>query len=138
MLSPEFRETSREIGLFVFRVAIGAFMFAGHGYGKWANFAEAAEGFRDPIGLGPELSLTLTVGAEFFCAALVVVGLATRIACIPLVVAMSVAAFIAHGGQGFGEQELALVYGVSFLALMLTGPGKLSLDGIISFLRRDK
>lgn len=137
MFSPELRETAREIGLFIFRVAVGAFMIAGHGYGKWMDFTEKAESFRDPIGLGAEWSLTLTVGAEFFCAALVVIGLATRIACIPLVIAMSVAAFVAHGGEPFGEKEMALLYGVSFLFLMLAGPGKLSIDGIISFLRRD-
>ena len=136
MLSPEIRDASREVGLLIFRVAVGAFMIIGHGYPKWVKAANGG-GFADPLGVGEGTSLWLAMGAEFFCAALVVVGLATRLACVPLVITMAVAAFVVHGGDPFGDKEMALLYGVSFLALMLTGPGRLSLDGIISFLRRD-
>lgn len=137
MLTPEFRETTRDLGLLFFRIVIGGLMIVGHGYPKWANFAEKAEVFADPLGVGEAMSLWLAVGAEFFCAALVVIGLATRIACVPLIITMAVAAFIVHGGDPLGDKEMALVYGSSFVLLMLTGPGRLSIDGIISFLRRD-
>ncbi len=87
---------------------------------------------RDPIGLGPELSLALTIFAEAFCAGLVMVGLATRLASIPLVITMAVIVFIVHADDPFRQQELPLLFGFAFAALAFTGPGKLSLDALIS------
>ena len=137
MLNEEIRENSRDIGLLFFRIMIGGLMIVGHGYGKLMDATGEAPKFADPLGLGEGVSLWLAVGAEFFCGLLVIVGLATRLACVPLVITMVVAAFIVHGADPLGDKEMALVYGSSFVLLMLTGPGRLSLDGVISFLRRD-
>jgi len=120
------------IGLLVLRLGAGGLMLFAHGWGKLANFGERAANFRDPIGLGPELSLTLTVFSEVVCAGLVMLGLATRLASIPLVITMAVIVFIVHGNDPFRQQELPLLFGLAFLALLFTGPGKLSLDALIS------
>ncbi len=44
---------------------------------------------------------------------------------------MLVAAFIIHGDDPFKKQEFALLYAVPCVALMLTGPGRLSLDALV-------
>ncbi len=137
MLSKEMRASARDVGLLIFRVCVGGLMIVGHGYPKWASYGEKAGGFADPFGLGAEMSLALAVSAEFFCAMLVVVGLATRLAALPLVITMATAAFIAHAGDPFADKEMALLYGTCFLTLVLTGPGRLSLDALIDFWRRD-
>jgi putative oxidoreductase len=41
---------------------------------------------------------------------------------------MAVAAFVVHRGQPLPERELALLYLVGFVGLMLTGPGRYSID----------
>ena len=87
--------------------------------------------FGDPLGLGPEVSLVLAVFAEFFCSILVMLGIGTRLAVIPLMVTMSVAAFIAHGDDPFGRKELALMYLVSYAVLLLNGSGKFSVDQLL-------
>ena len=136
------------LGLLILRLGIGGLMVT-HGLGKLemlraGNYA----GFGDPIGLGSELSLILATGAEFFCAILVMIGLATRVAALPIVFTMGVAAFVVHTndpwlmGEAFKlfmekktqmplSKEPALVYMVPFAALIFTGPGKFSLDGLI-------
>lgn len=118
---------SIDLALLILRISSGGFMLT-HGWPKLANFNKRLETFRDPIGLGSEASLTLTVFAEVFCSLLLIVGLYTRLALIPLIITMSVVAFIVHGNDSFGEKEKALLFLATFLTLFLTGPGKFSFD----------
>jgi len=118
---------SIDLALLILRIASGGFMLT-HGWPKLLNFNKRLESFRDPIGLGSEASLTLTVFAEVFCSALLILGLYTRLALIPLIITMSVVAFIVHGSDSFGDKEKALLFLSSYLAIFFAGPGKFSLD----------
>jgi putative oxidoreductase len=118
---------SVDLALLILRVCTGAFMLT-HGWPKLANYSERLEKFRDPIGLGSEVSLTLIVFAEFFCSIFVILGFYTRIALIPLIIGMSVIAFVVHGNDPFGDKEKALLFLSIFVVLFLTGPGKISFD----------
>ena len=120
-----------DLGLFFLRLASGGMMLT-HGWPKLMNFAERAESFRDPIGLGSELSLSLAIFAEVICAALLVVGLATRWVIIPLLFTMFVAVFIVHAEDPWSKQELGLFYFSVYVALLCTGPGKYSMDNLVS------
>jgi len=68
--------------------------------------------------------------AELVCGFLVLIGLFTRLAAIPLVISMAVALFRAHHGDVFGDGEKATIFLLSFVAVLLVGPGKASIDGI--------
>lgn len=115
----------------VMRVAV-SIMIMTHGWGKIANFSENLNVFPDPIGLGPAVSLQLSIFAEFFCAILVALGFMTRWALIPLILNMAVVVLVVHSADPFGVKELPLVFLISFLVLLLTGPGKYSMDYQIS------
>lgn len=123
------------LGLLVMRLGAGAFML-GHGWGKLANFGDLSTKFADPLGVGTVASLGLTVFAEFFCALLVMLGLGTRLAVIPLLITMLVAAFAIHGGDPWSKQEFPLLYAVVWLGLLFIGPGRYSLDYLLSRRRR--
>jgi len=71
--------------------------------------------------------LALAVFAEVFCAAAVMVGIATRLAAIPLVVTMLVAAFVVHSDDR-GQRRSSPCSTCPFLTLVFTGPGKFSFD----------
>lgn len=101
-------------------------MLIAHGWPKLAGFSEKMDVFPDPIGLGSSLSLGMAIFAEVFCAALVVAGVFTRLASVPLFVTMAVAFFIVHGSDPFGQKELAFVYMGMYIALILLGGGKYS------------
>ena len=103
-----------------------------HGVPKLQRILTGEMKFGDPLGLGPEVSLVLVVFAEFVCAILVMLGLGTRLATVPLIVTMAVAAFIAHGDDPFSRKELALFYMVVYIVLLLSGSGKYSADRLIS------
>ena len=125
-------EKSTDIALLILRLFFGLAMVYGHGWGKLMRFfGEDPLKFGDPIGIGPIPSLVLVTFAEFLCALLLALGLFTRWSLIPLIIAMAVAAFIAHGGDPFPKMEKSLMYLAAYLALFLTGPGWYSLDRIL-------
>ena len=117
--------------LLLVRIIVGAFMLT-HGWGKFLKLiGDGAITFADPLGIGETTSLVLTVFAEVFCSILIILGLATRFAAIPSLITMLVAAFIVHANDGFGKQELALLYGTIYLVIAVLGAGKYSLDYLI-------
>lgn len=117
-------------GLLILRVAAGAFMIT-HGLPKLTNMLSGNSKFGDPLGIGSGVSLGLTVFAEFVCSILIILGLATRLALIPQIITMAVAAFIVHGSDPFGKKEMAFLYLVVFVVLFIMGPGKYSVDNAI-------
>ncbi len=123
-------------GLFALRVGAGLMMLVAHGWPKLAGFAVYAERFPDPIGVGPVTSLVLAILAEVVCAVLVVVGLGTRFAAVPLVITMLVAGLVVHAPDPWAKKELALLYATVFATLVLAGGGRWSLDAVIASRRR--
>ena len=122
----------QDIGLLVLRLSIGLMMSFGHGLAKVSQFFSGGEiQFADPIGIGTNLSFYLVGTTEFFISLIVVVGLFTRFATIPLIFTMLVAVLVVHSSGPFAEKEIALLYLVPFVTLLLTGPGKISLDYLI-------
>ncbi len=121
--------------MLLLRLGAGGLMLVNHGWSKLQNFSAMSSQFGDPVGLGPKVSLALTIFAEFFCAAFIVLGLFTRLAAIPLIIAMAVAFFIVHEGiyaPGPRSGELALLYLFCYLTLLFAGPGKYSVDRMIA------
>lgn len=125
-------EVSFDTGALLLRLTAGVTIFWQHGLVKLMQFGELSTTFPDPIGVGHTLSLTLLLFAELVCAALVVLGLWTRVATIPLIIAMAVAAFLANGDQPFAKQELSFVYMMMFIVIFFLGSGRYSL-GRMSF-----
>jgi putative oxidoreductase len=100
-----------------------------HGWPKLVNFSDRMHSFGDPYGIGSAPSLALAVLAEVFCSVLLILGLFTRFALIPLIITMLTVVLIVHAHDPFARKELGLLYLVPYITLFLTGPGKFSLDG---------
>lgn len=126
------REEYLNILLLVLRLAIAALMLT-HGLPKLSKLLEGGEiQFGNPIGLGPGISLALAVFAEVFCSLLIGIGLGTRLASIPLMFTMIVAAFISHGADPFARKEMAILYLLFYITLFFAGSGKYSLDFLLT------
>lgn len=131
LLSTNYSDLSFNISLFLLRVVPGLMMLANHGYGKLVHFADRKDKFINLWGMGSTTSLALVIFAEFFCAFLVIIGLFTRLSVIPLVISLSVALFKAHSGDIFGDGEIAAAFLTISFSILLLGPGKFSVDGIM-------
>jgi len=116
--------------LLILRLGFGGLILV-HGYDKIIHFAEMKDKFMPFLGMSPTFSLGLVVFAEFICAIFLIAGLLTRFACIPLIIDMTVAIFMAHNGDILGKGQLASLFLLSFIVLLFTGAGKYSLDGAL-------
>ncbi|MBD1426567.1 DoxX family protein [Sphingobacterium arenae] len=122
--------TSSNFAAFILRIGFGVLMIPYHGYVKLVEFNERKDEFMDLLGLGSSISLSLAIFAEFFCSILLVLGLFTRFAAIPLLTTMLIALSI-HNWEIFGQYELATAFFVGYLSILTLGPGKFSLDYLI-------
>ncbi len=119
------------LGLLILRTTAGLLLAFGHGWDKLTNFSAYSAEFADPFGVGASLSLGLTVFAEFFCALAVALGIFARIATLPLIIVFLTIILIIHGNDPWAKQEFGILYLIPFLVILLTGPGKYSLDNMI-------
>ena len=119
------------------RISSSLTMLIFHGYPKLVNFSTYATSFPDPLGIGSAASLALVVFAEFFCSLLIILGTATRLACIPLIITMMVAFFVIHSSDPFSVKELSFLYLIIFTFLLFSGSGAYSLK-ISQFFKKNK
>ena len=124
------KEKLLSIGLLLLRVSVGLMMLLGHGIAKLKGFSQMVDNFPDP-GMGSQLSLISAIGAEVGCSLLLILGVGTRFACIPLAFTMIVALFIVHADDPWKVKELAAAYLAIYATLALTGGGHFSLDDVI-------
>ena len=130
LLSTKYSASAFNMAMLVLRLGVGILMLM-HGYDKLQHFAKYEPQFINFIGIGTTMSLALAVFAEFFCSLFLILGLFTRLACIPLIILTLVIIFKATGADPFGKSELPSLYLVGYLVLLFVGPGKASVDNMI-------
>lgn len=131
-LFPVKRYTASQSALLLAARIVFGLLFLAHGAAKWSNFDALAASFPDPLGLGSRATLVAALFAEAVCPALVIAGAFYRLALLPMIFAMGVAAFVVHWGDPFAAKELAVVYLCLFVGLFLAGPGRYAFDRIVA------
>lgn len=119
---------SPDLGLLILRLGAGLLMITQHGLPKLLSYGEKSGSFSDPLGVTPGISLALAVFAEFFCSLAVALGLYTRLTVLPLLFTMGVAAFVVHATDPFKVKEKAFLFGLIYLVILISGPGKYALS----------
>jgi putative oxidoreductase len=130
IFAPGNNSGAANFGLLVLRLWIGLMMLVHHGVDKLRNFNDIAPNFPDPLGIGHNASLALAVFAEFFASLLLIFGLVTRWSALVLAIDMMVAFIGVHKGALNGQHsgELAFMYLMGYITLLLAGPGRFSVD----------
>lgn len=116
------------------RLVIGT-VFVQTGWGKLHNLDQIVNFFRE-LGIpAPELQAPFVSGVELVCGAMILAGLMTRLAALPLIGTMVVAILTAKLKDFtgpldvFGTQEFDYI--VLLLVLFVYGAGKFSIDQLI-------
>ena len=128
-------EQLRWLPLLIVRICLGG-LFLSTGWGKVHNLEKVTAFFTELHIPAPAFNAGLVGYSELFCGALLLIGLASRLATIPLLVSMTVALLTAkrgdiHGITGlFGEVEFT--YLCMLFVVLVIGPGGASIDGAIA------
>lgn len=129
-LFPQYcREKVVSLLILALRVFFGVLFFT-HGLDKMVNFNTLSETYPSVLGFGSYMTLMVSIFCEFACSLFLIAGLMERIILLPMIASMAVAFFDVHDGM-FPEGELSLIYLILFVVLLLTGPGRYSVDYLI-------
>ena len=130
LFSSKYSAGSINAAMVILRLGLGVLMIR-HGFDKLSNFSATAQHMPNILNMGGTVNASLVIFAEFFCSMFLILGLFTRLACIPLIITMAVALVKAHHSNIFGEGELAALYLVGYVTLLFVGPGRVSVDAMI-------
>ena len=120
-----------DAALLIARITIAILMLS-HGIPKLALFNHTPVPFVDFLGMGSTVSLALTVFAEVGCSILILFGMGTRFATIPLIITMAVAVLYVHGADPLAKQEPGIHYLLTYILLLMMGSGKYSVDHLLT------
>ncbi|MGA3122593.1 MAG: DoxX family protein [Polyangiaceae bacterium] len=116
------------------RLAVGL-LFMSTGWGKVHDLAKVTA-FFEKLGIpAPGFNAVLVGTSELVCGTLLVIGLLTRLATIPLVVSMFVAIVTAKSSEIHGLFDLVgtdeFTYLVVLVMIAIIGPGSIALDRLL-------
>ena len=122
------------VGPLALRLSLGA-VFLGTGWGKLHNLAQVTSFFTE-LGIPfPGANATMVAGIELVGGALILLGLLTRFAALPMMAIMTVAILTAKRPDIDGIRSLLafdeFTYLAGFLWLFVAGAGKASLDALL-------
>lgn len=117
-------------------------MFMQFGIRHWANYSLLCNDFPTILGLSPAFCLVTMIVIEILCSALIMVGLVTCLATVPPILTMIAAEYyILHdmlphisiyGIDSTQPGYLPIMFIGIYLYLWIAGPGKISLDYVLS------
>jgi putative oxidoreductase len=132
LFSTDYSSAAFNFSMLILRVNTGLWLIAKHGLVKLQDFSTIQQRFYNFMGLGSNISLILVIFAELFCSSLVVLGLFTRVAVIPIIFMLIIAAFGAKGAQPLFNKEVDFLFLMPFIVLLFCGPGRISVDAVIN------
>jgi putative oxidoreductase len=117
------------------RLGVGL-VFLSTGWGKVHSIPRVTQ-FFETLGIpAPGLNAVVVAYSELICGALLVIGLATRLATIPLIVSMTIAILTAKRSELHGIFDLVgfdeFTYLVVLVMIAIIGPGPVSLDHLLA------
>jgi putative oxidoreductase len=113
--------------LLFLRVSSSLLLLQVHGLPKLLQFSEELQRIEDPLGLGAGPTLCLAIFAEVLCPLLILLGLCTRLACLPILVLLLVSLLLVHPQWSLAEGQFAWLLLIIFSTLAISGAGRIAL-----------
>jgi putative oxidoreductase len=114
------------VGLLFLRVAASTLVMVVHGLPKVVHYTQQAATIEDPFHLGKTVSILFAILAEFVCPPLIMLGVCTRLACLPILAVVAIALVVVHREWTLAEGQFAWMLLILFGTIAITGPGELA------------
>jgi putative oxidoreductase len=116
------------IAILIFRILVSAEMIIVHGLKKINNWDDELIHLPNPFGINPHLNLWMAVIANVAMPVLIIAGFLTRLAVLPVLSVTLIGYFVVHGNDSLAVRDVPFMYSICYLLLLITGPGKYSVD----------
>ncbi|MFM0626525.1 DoxX family protein [Paraburkholderia xenovorans] len=124
------RATTADFGLLYLRVTASLLVLVVHGLPKAMHYASQAAAIEDPFHLGRTVSITFAIFAEVICPPLMILGIATRLAALPILIVTVVALAFVHRDWSLAEGQFAWMLLILFGTIAIAGPGQIRFGGL--------
>jgi putative oxidoreductase len=128
----QFALRATDLGLLFLRIGAGVLLLIVHGLPKVRHFTSEENAIEDPFHLGKQLSIWFAIFAEVACPVLVIVGLATRLASLPVMIISALAIARVHPEWTPQQAQFAWMLLIMFGTLVIAGAGHYSLAALLS------
>ena len=119
--------TASDWALLWLRVAGSLLLLQVHGLPKLLHFSQQLSLIEDPWHLGAHLTLSLAIFAEVLCPLPIILGVFTRLACLPIFAVLLVALLFVHPEWSLADGQFAWLLLIVFGAVFIAGPGRIAL-----------
>jgi putative oxidoreductase len=123
--------TIYNVTMLLFRIALALEMMIIHGFKKLGIGVSEAEIIPNPFNLPQTFNDAFIISANFFFPFLVLIGFYTRLSALPVLVVTVTGYLIVHRNEALIARDIPFMYSISFLSILLLGPGKYSIDHFI-------
>ncbi|AZF37120.1 DoxX family protein [Pseudomonas sp. R4-39-08] len=117
----------QDVGLLFLRVSGALFLLWVHGLPKLLNYSDQLKLIEDPFHLGAPITLLLAIFAEVLCPLLIIAGVWTRLACLPILAVLVIALLVVHPEWTLFEGQFGWLLMIIFTSILIAGPGSLRL-----------
>jgi putative oxidoreductase len=111
-----------------FRVFISIELIVVHGLKKIGVGVQEAEHIPNPLHLPESLYNGFAIAANLFFPLMVIAGICTRLATLPILAVTVTGYFVIHGHGTLLEKDTPFMYSLAFLLIAVLGAGKYSID----------
>jgi putative oxidoreductase len=118
-----------DLGLLYLRVTASLLVLAVHGLPKVVHYSGQIAVIEDPFHLGRTVSILFAIFAEVICPPLMILGIATRFAALPILLVTMVALVFVHRDWSLAEGQFAWMLLILFGTIAIAGPGSIRVGG---------
>ncbi|MEA3083679.1 MAG: putative oxidoreductase [Paraburkholderia sp.] len=113
-----------DMGLLYLRIAASILLLAVHGLPKVLHYSSEAAAIEDPFHFGKTLSISFAIFAEVICPPLIILGIATRLAALPILFVTVIALVFVHRDWTLAQGQFAWMLLILFGTIAIAGPGQ--------------
>jgi putative oxidoreductase len=118
------RVSAPDVALLFLRVTASVLVLLVHGLPKTIHYTSQLEAIEDPLHFGKTLTLGFAIVAEVVCPLLMIAGIATRLAALPIMLVCVIALGLVHREWTLDQGQFAWMLLIMFGTIAIGGAGR--------------